>query len=33
MSYTNIDVLPELINKKVLFIDLETTGLVKNKKH
>ncbi len=32
MSYTNIDILPELINKKVLFIDLETTGLVQNKK-
>ncbi len=31
MSYTNIDILPNLINKKVLFFDLETTGLVKNK--
>ncbi len=29
MSYTNTDIFPELINKKVLFFDLETTGLVK----
>ncbi len=30
MSYTTIDKLEEIINKKVLFIDLETTGLIKN---
>ncbi len=32
MSYTNTDILPELINKKVLFFDLETTGKIKNEK-
>ena len=31
MSYTNIKHLDELINSKVLFYDLETTGLVKTK--
>lgn len=31
MSYTNINHLIEIINKKVLFIDSETTGLVKDK--
>jgi hypothetical protein len=30
MSYTTIEKLDEIINKKVLFIDLETTGLIKN---
>lgn len=30
MSYTNIDILPNLINKKVLFFDLETSGKPKN---
>lgn len=30
MSYTTIEKLDEIKNKKVLFIDLETTGLVKN---
>lgn len=32
MSYINTDIFPELTNKKVLFFDLETTGLVKNVK-
>jgi hypothetical protein len=30
MSYTTIEKLDEIINKKVLFIDLETTGFVEN---
>jgi hypothetical protein len=30
MSYTRIEKLDEIKNKKVLFIDLETTGLVEN---
>lgn len=32
MSYITIDKLEEIINKKVLFIDLETSGLIKNVK-
>lgn len=32
MSYSNIKNLEEIINKKVLFYDLETTGLVKTQK-
>lgn len=30
MSYSNINNLKEIINKKILFYDLETTGLVKS---
>lgn len=33
MSYSNIENLKEIINKKVLFYDLETTGLVKTTKN
>jgi hypothetical protein len=29
MSYSNIKNLEEIINKKVLFFDLETTGIIK----
>lgn len=32
MSYSNIKNLIEIINKKVLFYDLETTGLVKTER-
>ena len=33
MSYTSIKNLEDIINKNVLFLDLETTGLVKNVKN
>lgn len=30
MSWTNIELIKQILNKNILFIDLETTGLVKN---